>query len=62
MNIGVTLTMVADGRLVNGEPAPKGTKLPLTAIWPVNFANGQPQPIQVGGRTVNVTFEKVGDI
>lgn len=62
LSVNVTLTMMADGMLVTGQPAPRGTKLQLTATWPSNFANGQPQPIQVAGRTVNVTFEKVGDI
>ena len=39
-----------------------GTTVPLTADWPADFANGQPQQIMVQGRPVQVTFEKIGDV
>jgi hypothetical protein len=62
MTVSVRLTMVTDGVLVTGRHVPKGTRLDLSAVWPVNFADGKPQPIQVAGSTVHVVFEKVGDI
>ena len=62
LTLNVTLTMAANGVLVTGQSAPKGTKLNLTATWPKDFANGQPQSIMVAGHPVKVAFEKVGDI
>lgn len=62
LSLTVTLTMIANGTLVTGQPAPKGTTLQLTGVWPQNFANGQPQAILVAGKPVQVILEKIGDI
>jgi hypothetical protein len=58
----LTLTMASAGVLVTGQQVPAGTKIPMTADWPADFANGQAQSITVAGRQVQVTFEKIGDI
>lgn len=62
LKASVTLTMTQAGPLVTGQMVPAGTKLPITADWPSNFANGEPQSVSVSGHPVQVTFEKVGDI
>ncbi|MHB1100527.1 MAG: hypothetical protein ACYC1L_00710 [Alphaproteobacteria bacterium] len=56
------LSMPNGGQLVTGQQVPPGTKLPISADWPSNFANGQPQQVVVSGNPVQVTLEKVGDI
>lgn len=58
----VTLSMPTGGMLVTGQQAAPGTEIQMTADWPSNFANGQAQTISVGGKPVQVTFEKVGDV
>lgn len=58
----ITLSMSRDGTLVTGDQVPAGTSIPMTVDWPADYANGQPQQIMVGGRPVNVTFEKVAAI
>ena len=58
----IVLSMPNGGPLVTGNQVPPGTKIPMKADWPSNFANGQAQQIMVTGRPVNVTFEKVDDI
>jgi hypothetical protein len=62
MHVSVTLSAVADAvKLVTGYRLAKGENLPLSAKWPCDFANGV-QQIQVGGKTVDICFEKIGDI
>jgi len=56
------LSKTEGGPLVTGLQVTPGTKISLTADWPVDFGNGQPQQIMVQGRPVQVTFEKVGDL
>lgn len=58
----VVLSAPQGATLVNGQKLSPGSTLQLTVDWPVSFANGQPQPITVGGRQVQVKFEKIGDI
>jgi hypothetical protein len=58
----VTLSKAEGGPLVTGMQVAPGTTVPLTADWPADFANGQPQQIMVQGRPVQVTFEKIGDV
>jgi Thoeris protein ThsB, TIR-like domain len=57
-----TLSLAEGGTLVTGAQVSPGTKLPLSADWPADFANGSPQQIMVQGSPVQVAFEKVGDI
>ena len=56
-----TLTS-AGGVLVTGQPVPPGTQVQITFDLPTNFANGQFQQVSVGGRPVQVRFDKLGDI
>jgi hypothetical protein len=58
----VKLSMAIDGVLVNGVAVPKGTVLDVSANLSANFANGQPQQIQVAGGPVSAIFEKIGDV
>ncbi len=58
----LTLSFPMGGHLVTGQQLPPGSVVPLSADWPTDFANGQPQTISVLGRTVQVTFEKIKDI
>lgn len=58
----VTLSAPQGAVLVTGVPMPPGTSISLTADWPANFANGQPQQVTVAGKPVSVTFEKIGDV
>ena len=56
-----TLTS-AGGTLVTGMPVPAGTQVPIAFNLPATFDNGQFQSITVGGKPVQVAFEKIGDI
>lgn len=58
----VVLAAPHGATLVNGQKLSPGSSLQLTMDWPVGFANGQPQSINVGGRQVQVAFDKIGDI
>ena len=59
----VIMTAAAGGStLVTGATLAPGQTLRITADWPEDFANGTAQQISVGGRSVSVMFEKVGDI
>lgn len=58
----VKLSAPTGGTLVTGQQLPAGTILELKAKWPSNFANGQPQPITVAGRPVQVVLEKIDNI
>lgn len=62
MEVALKLTMIVDGILVTGARAPKGTTLDLAATWQSTFGDGKPQPINVGGGAVQVTFEKIGEV
>jgi hypothetical protein len=62
MNGNATVLVPHGATMVTGQQLPPGTTLQLTIDWPANFANGQPQPISIAGRQVQVTFEKIGDI
>jgi hypothetical protein len=57
-----TLTFAAGGTLVTGETVPPGSVIPLAVNWPSNFANGQPQTVNVNGQPVQVIFHKIKDI
>lgn len=60
---GMTLTSPPGGAsLVTGEVIPGGTKLRVTLDWPSDFANGQSQDLRLGGQSVYVMLEKIGDI
>jgi len=58
----ILLTMPTGGALVTGDDVAPGTAIPIVVDWPKDFANGQPQDIAVGGESVKVVFEMVGDI
>lgn len=58
----VVLSAPNGAMLVSGQKLSPGSTLQLTVDWPLGFANGQPQLISVGGRQVQVKFEKIGDI
>lgn len=57
-----TLTSAVDMPLVTGQQVPAGTQIPLTVDWPSNFADGNAQAINVAGRPVQVTFQKIADL
>nr|WP_294516937.1 hypothetical protein [uncultured Rhodopila sp.] len=57
----VTLTS-AGAKLVTGKQVPPGTEVPISFLLPPSFDNGQWQTISVGGNSVKVAFDKVGDI
>ena len=59
----VTMTATTDGsRLVTGDTLNAGQTLPFNIDWPEAFSDGTQQPIFIGGRRINVTIEKLGDI
>jgi hypothetical protein len=60
----VKLTAPTAGvHLVTGQSVPGGQAFDLGFDLPANFANGQPQTVTgVGGRPVQVTFEKIKDL
>lgn len=57
-----TLNLTAGGMLVTGQAVPAGQTMQLAVDWPLTFANGQPQQVQVAGRTVSVTLQKIRDL
>lgn len=57
-----TMSAPTGGTLVTGQQLPAGTKLQLTADWPIDFANGAQQTIMVEGRPVQVVFEKLDEV
>ena len=60
---GITLTSPPGGAsLVTGKVLPGGTVLRVTLDWPNDFANGQSQEVKVGGQSVYLLLEKIGDI
>ena len=60
---GITLTSPPGGAsLVTGKVLAGGTVLRVTLDWPSDFANGQSQDIKVGGQSVSLMLEKIGDI
>lgn len=58
----INLSVPGGGTLVTGQAIQAGQQVQITADWPSNFANGQQQQVTVAGRTVSVTFEKLGDV
>jgi hypothetical protein len=62
LRASATHTMTAGGMLVTGQAVPAGQTLQIATDWPLNFANGQPQQLQVAGRTVSVTLQKIRDL
>jgi hypothetical protein len=53
----------AGAHLVTGQSVPGGQSFELRFDLPPDFANGRPQTIVgVGGRPVQVTFEKLKDL
>jgi hypothetical protein len=62
MKVEIVLHMPKGGPIVTGKQMPPGTTISMTAIWPSNFADGQPRQIELPGGTVSVIYEKVGDI
>lgn len=58
----VNLSIPGGGILVTGQQLPDGQQIQFAADWPVNLADGKPRQLTVAGRTVAVTFEKIGDI
>lgn len=58
----VILSMPMGGALVTGQQVSPGSQIPIAFDWPVNFANGQNQTVNVMGNAVQVVLDKVGDI
>ncbi len=58
----VTLTIPGGGQLVTGQTVPAGTSIQISADWPIDLGNGQPLSLNVGGRPVQVIFNKMVDI
>ena len=48
--------------LVTGATVHAGQSVHVTADWPMNFGSGELLQVMVGGRSVSVRLEKVGDI
>ena len=63
MRVELTLSVVADNsQLVTGVTLNKGQTLPISADFPLDFANGTAHQIRVAGNSVSIVFEKIGDI
>lgn len=62
MKVNVTITFPTGGTLVTGAIVGRGGALEATADWPLDFANGKPNPILIQGKPVKAVFEKIGDI
>ena len=59
----ITLTSPPGGAsLVTGEVVPGGSVLRVSIDWPSDFANGKMQDLRVGGQSVSLWLEKIGDI
>ena len=48
--------------IVTGNFLPRGASEDLEADWPIDFTNGQELSLQIGGRPIIATFEKIGEI
>jgi hypothetical protein len=60
--VGSATLTSAGATLVTGLPVPPGTKVQIAFSLPASFANGQFQTVSVGGKPVQVAFDKIGDI
>lgn len=58
----VTFQSIAGSTLVTGLTSASPINLPVEIDLPIDFGNGQPQVIQVGGQPVTLTFEKMRNI
>lgn len=58
LEINMTATETAV-QLVTGQPVFAGQKLQLTADWPLDFSQGNPQEILIDGHPVKVACKKV---
>ena len=62
LQVQATMTGTSDGSaLVTGQPFSKGQSLSINATWPAKIDSGQ-REIPIGGASVFVTFEKIGDL
>ena len=62
LKAAATLTVGPSGSdLVTGDKLPAGQKVPLNADWPIDF-EGRLRDIEVKGKSVEVLFEKLGNI
>lgn len=59
---GVSLTISGAGQLVTGQVLLAGQEIAISIDWPANFWNGQPQQVQVAGKPVTVTLQKIRDL
>jgi hypothetical protein len=58
----VTLTFSLPWPLITGETAQAGEPLSVAIDWPLDFANGEPRQVFLGGHPVIVMLQKIGDI
>jgi len=57
----VALSAPNGGMLVTGTELPAGSRIDLSLDWSANLADGQPQAVNIEGRSVHVVLEKIGD-
>ena len=57
-----TMSIPPGATIFGGEKLAQGAEFPMSADLPKNFADGSVQQVTVAGRTVQATFEKIGDI
>ena len=56
------MSMPSGADLVTGMAVPPGQSIAISADWPLDFANGEPQQITVEGGLVTVTLHKIRDL
>ena len=64
LQVQATMARTSDsgsGGLVTGQPFKKGQTLSISATWPTKIDSGQ-REISIGGASVFLTFEKIGDL
>ena len=59
---GTAVLTPTSGTLVTGQLVTPGSKVPIAFTLPADLGDGQFQTVMVGGRPVQVAFDKIGDI
>lgn len=60
--VGKASVRVAAEMLVTGQAVPAGTVVPIGFNLPASFADGGYHEVTVAGQSVNIAFEKLGDV